>query len=148
MSATTLLAGVVESDVSGCVSNAATLRVADGQRLTIVQQPKGSWIEQGYHHTFVVETVNGVGTISYQWRFNGEPILGATLDSYTVDPATIGDAGEYDCLVSDDYINLTTSTATLRVADGNLPTSGLYGLGVLLVLLSMFGAYRQRRQTR
>src|ERR1700722_819446 len=58
-------------------------------------------------------TATGNGTLSYQWRFNGQPISGATAASYAVGTSvTISQAGNYDCVVTDTLSGTTATTAS------------------------------------
>ncbi len=143
-----LMRGLVKSDAHGVVSNAATLTVIDGRRLAIIQQPSSRRVEQGSACTFRVRTQDGVGIINYQWQHNGEVIFDEATESYTLTSATLDHSGDYDCMVSDDYITLMSSTARLTVVEEQLPLSDMSNLGVLALLLAVLGAYRQRRHAR
>jgi hypothetical protein len=49
--------------------------------------------------TFQVVATTGANPLSYQWRLDGNDILGANSDTYTIASAVPGDAGVYDCVV-------------------------------------------------
>ncbi len=82
--------------------------------LAITSQPQGDSITTGQHHTFTV-VASGTGTLSYQWRKDGNPISGATSASYTVSNASLSDAGSYKVVVTDDASTLTSDEVTLSV---------------------------------
>lgn len=60
-------------------------------------------------------TANGTGPLSYQWRFDGVPIAGATGSTLTLNGVTTDDEGGYDCVVSNSLSNATSAAATLTV---------------------------------
>jgi hypothetical protein len=57
----------------------------------------------------------GNGAIRYQWRFNGNPIPGATGPNLTVPNATLANDGSYDVLITDDVGTIPSPTARLTV---------------------------------
>jgi len=57
----------------------------------------------------------GSRPFSYQWRFNGTAILGATNSSYTVANVGTGDAGGYDVIISNSGGTVTSSVAALTL---------------------------------
>ncbi|MBI5864637.1 MAG: immunoglobulin domain-containing protein [Planctomycetes bacterium] len=58
---------------------------------------------------------SGSTPMTFQWRKDGGNIGGATSDSYTIDPITLGDGGSYDCVVTNACGNATSNAATLTV---------------------------------
>jgi hypothetical protein len=80
---------------------------------TIITQPTGAARPIGSSHTFTV-VADGTAT-SYQWRFNGIEILGATNASYTRSNLTFADAGTYTCSVSNGSAAVVTQSAQLGV---------------------------------
>jgi hypothetical protein len=65
--------------------------------------------------TFTV-AATGTGPLTYQWRFNGENIVGATNTSLTYSNANLfTHAGHYDVLVTDDIGTRQSLPATLIV---------------------------------
>jgi hypothetical protein len=98
------------------ISNPATLRVG----LTFDQQPVSvapSPCETA--HFFVL--ASGKGTLSYQWRRNGAPlvndgrIFGANTLELTITGVHFEDEGTYTCLVSDDCETLLCNPAQLTL---------------------------------
>lgn len=53
--------------------------------------------------------------LTYQWRFNGNPLSGATAGTLAIDPVTSNHAGGYSVVVSNAGGTVTSSTATLSV---------------------------------
>jgi len=56
-------------------------------------------------------TVSGVGkkNFIYQWRHNGEDIIGETRYTLTIDSVTKDDGGTYDCVVTNKHGDCVTS---------------------------------------
>lgn len=82
-------------------------------------QPVDSIVCAGDLVTFSIGA-SGIG-ISYQWRkdgfdlVDGGAINGATTSMLTIDPVTSGDAGEYDCVISNSCNSATSDVAMLIV---------------------------------
>jgi alpha-tubulin suppressor-like RCC1 family protein len=55
--------------------------------------------------------------MGYQWRKNGQPIVGATSPTYSIAKALPADAGSYTVVVSNGGSSITSAVATLTVAD-------------------------------
>jgi autotransporter-associated beta strand protein len=55
------------------------------------------------------------GSLTYQWRFGGNPISGATSSTYTVDPVVPAAAGAYDVIVANSAGSITSNPGTLTV---------------------------------
>ncbi len=77
-------------------------------------------------------TAGGYGSIAYQWRRNGTPLVdggsvsGATTATLTIDPATFVDAGSYDVLVTDSCTSTASNAAALSVEFGDVPTTNIF----------------------
>ena len=71
-------------------------------------------VTQGNNASFSV-TATGASPLSYQWRFNENPISGANSAVHTVTNAQSSDAGSYDVVVSNTSGSVTSSVATLTV---------------------------------
>src|ERR1035438_2166866 len=64
------------------------------------QQLNPGFVGVGSNATMSVSApVTGVGPFSYQWYFNGNPITGATNDSYQVPSAGTTNLGSYQLVV-------------------------------------------------
>lgn len=53
----------------------------------------------------------GVAPLHYQWRKNGVPISGANSSTYTVTSLNIGNAGQYDVVVTNTYGSATSAAS-------------------------------------
>src|SRR5262249_25263192 len=72
---------------------------------------------RGGNATFGVTAHSGCYCVplSYQWRFNGAPIPGATNQNYQIINAQLTNAGVYAVTVADYYGSVLSSGATLTV---------------------------------
>ncbi len=104
---------VSNSCPSSATSSAATLAVNTAP--TITQHPQSQSACEGDSVTFNV-SATGTAPLSYQWRKNSVNIGGATSSSYTINPVSSGDAGNYDCVVSNSCGSVTSNPATLTVS--------------------------------
>lgn len=83
----------------------------------ITSSPASVSVAAGADATFTV-TATGTDPLSYQWRRNGEAILGATNASYTIVGVQATDAASYDVIVSNAAGSAPSSAATLTVLSG------------------------------
>jgi hypothetical protein len=81
---------------------------------TITTQPTGSTVCMGNSVSFTV-AASGTGPLTYQWRFNGTDIVGATGTTYTIANPQPSDAGNYDVVVTGGCSPATSNPATLVV---------------------------------
>jgi len=86
-------------------------------------------VEVGQTAIFMA-SVTGDGPFTYQWQFNGTNILDATNASYSVDSATLTDAGAYAVTVSS-FVGNTSQSASLTVnpALATLEIRSPFGMG-------------------
>jgi len=91
--------------------------------LSILVQPVAVTVDQGQTATFRVMAV-GSGTLSYQWRKNGDDIDGATMAHYNLSASDMTDSGmTFDVVVSNGTASATSDGATLTIeADTLAPT--------------------------
>jgi hypothetical protein len=80
----------------------------------ITTQPGSQTVCAGGPATFTVGA-SGTAPLSYQWRKAGVDIPGATSSSYGLGTVGPGDAGSYDCVVTDACGSATSNAATLTV---------------------------------
>ncbi len=60
-------------------------------------------------------TATGTATLSYQWRKDGSPIVGATARSLNLGPATTAAAGSYDVVITNGCASVTSAAVPLVV---------------------------------
>lgn len=102
---------IVANSAGSATSAAATLTL-DGPP-AITSQPSSVTVDPGAAATFVVGCTGA--SLSYQWRFNGNSISGATGSSFTVASPQSSDAGTYTCFISNPSGSATTVGATLTI---------------------------------
>jgi hypothetical protein len=79
----------------------------------ILIQPQSQTIAQGSNATFAVSAFGD--SLTYQWRFNGTNISGATLSAYTLSGGQATNTGNYDVILANNYGSVTSLTALLAV---------------------------------
>ena len=82
----------------------------------ISAHPRSTVVSPDVPVTFSV-TAAGVPLPSYQWRFNGNTLLGATDSTYLVPAASSADEGLYDVIVANTAGSVTSQVARLTVGD-------------------------------
>jgi len=111
------------------VDGSGNLYVADSSNSTIrkgtlsagplVQtQPADQYVAAGGSATFSV-MASGSSAVSYQWKFNGSAIPGATGSSYTIASVQSSNAGPYTVTVTDTDGSVTSNAANLYVDSGS-----------------------------
>jgi hypothetical protein len=106
---------VVANSAGSATSNNATLAVSStASAPSITTQPVSKTVTAGASATFSV-VASGTGTLTYQWRFNGSAISGATSASFTVSNAQTANAGSYTVVVANTVGSTTSNAATLTV---------------------------------
>lgn len=89
--------------------------------IQILSQPLAATVDPGATHTFNV-TAQALGALSYQWRFNGTSISGATASTFQLTAINEGDEGDYDVVISTLYGRAVSAAAALTV---NNPVSSV-----------------------
>ncbi len=89
---------------------------------TITTQPVSQTVVAGANVTFTVGAT-GTAPLSYQWRFNGVNMSGATASALNLAAVSSANAGSYSALVSNSAGSATSASATLTVTSaGTAPT--------------------------
>jgi len=101
---------VVSNDAGSVTSSVAVVTVNGPPSITV--QPQGTTVFAGQSLSLSV-TASGEG-LSYQWKKGGANITGATSATFTK-TATVGDAGDYTVVVSNDAGSVTSSAAAVTV---------------------------------
>lgn len=92
--------------------------------LVVITPPKNTTVVAGSNALFSV-SVTGVPPYSYQWRFNGSDIPGATNSAYAIEGTQLTDAGTYSVAVNNAIQSTFSEPAKLTVVD---PATILPGL--------------------
>ena len=82
----------------------------------IITQPANQAVPVGWPATFAV-SVGGSAPLSYQWRFNGDDLSGATTNPLTLSNVQSNQAGSYSVVVTNSYGSVTSAPALLQLAD-------------------------------
>jgi hypothetical protein len=106
---------VVVTNVAGSVTSSnAILIVNVPPAITTQPQPGTQSVTVGQSASFTV-SATGTAPLSYQWRFNGTNLVGATTPGYTRTNAHPADAGSYSVVVTNVAGSVTSSNAILIV---------------------------------
>jgi hypothetical protein len=92
-------------------------------------QPEDQAVYNGSNAVF---TGSAAGSApSYQWKFNGVPLAGATSSSLSLSPVTFFNAGSYSLVASNSTGPITSTNATLTVRPTSLLLNGSFESGNL-----------------
>jgi beta-lactamase superfamily II metal-dependent hydrolase len=105
---------VVVANAAGSVTSANAVLTVTAAPPSISTQPASQTVVQGSAATFSV-VASGTGTLTYQWRFNGANISGATTSSYTRSNAQTTHQGNYSVVVANSAGSVTSANASLTV---------------------------------
>jgi hypothetical protein len=103
---------VVSNLIKSVTSNPANLTV--GIKPSIVTQPVSQSKSIGSPVTFSIVAA-GSTPLSYQWSKDGNAIIGAVSDTYTINLLQNSDLGNYSCVVSNAFDTITSNIATLEL---------------------------------
>lgn len=88
--------------------------------VTITQNPISQNVDYNNPVTFSVGATTTGSTLTYQWQFNSNNIAGGTNAAYIITNVAAGNAGYYDCVVSNTAgSTMTSSVAQLVVGAAN-----------------------------
>ncbi|NDD40916.1 MAG: hypothetical protein EB082_21300, partial [Verrucomicrobia bacterium] len=113
---------IVVSNFFGSVTNSATLTIAAPPAIVAGPngggpadgQPQSRTVVQGQSATFSVNSVGSV-PLTYQWRFGGVNIPGATNTALTLNNVQAAQAGLYSVVITNPFGVTTSANATLTV---------------------------------
>lgn len=94
--------------------------LGDGSAPVITSEPTNQRVSVGASVKFSI-MADGSPTLHYRWRHNGAEladggrISGADTNTVTINPVEAGDAGNYDCVVTNDFGGVTSKPGRLRV---------------------------------
>jgi sugar lactone lactonase YvrE len=107
---------IVTNNEGSAISGAATLSVLGAPVISTV--PVTRAVQNGTAQTLTVAALGSA--LTYQWKFNGAAIVGATSPSYTIPSFGVGTVGTYSVLVSNSFGSSTATVATLNLASARL----------------------------
>ena len=107
---------LVVSNVAGLVTSAVAVLTVTGPP-AILTQPVSQSVVAGANAGFSV-TASGTAPLSYQWRFNGTNLSGATSTSLTLAGVQPANAGSYTVAVTNSAGSATSAAAVLTVLPG------------------------------
>jgi hypothetical protein len=114
---------VITNACGNATSTAALLTV--NTAASVASNPSPQTVCSGSPASFSV-TASGTAPFTYQWRQNTVNIGGATAATYNIASPVVGDAGTYDCVITNACGNATSTAALLTVQDspsiGTQPT--------------------------
>lgn len=93
-----------------------SLTVDAVQFVDITSQPSNQMVNEGADVALSVEAV-GSGALSYQWYFNDSAISGATAAELALSGISVGDAGNYYCVVSTGGVSETSNAVSVVVTE-------------------------------
>jgi hypothetical protein len=104
---------VTITNLFGSVNSSNALLTVNAAPLILIQ-PQSQTVLFGQSVTFSV-TVSGSQPLSFQWRFNGSNVLGATSSTYALQSVQPANQGSYSVLVSNMFGFTNSSNAALQV---------------------------------
>ena len=111
---------IVSNSVSSLTSTAAALTLTPAAVApSITTQPSAKTVVAGVSASLSV-IASGTAPLSYQWKKNDAPIIGATAPTYNLSSASTADTGTYTVVVTNFVGSVTSTTAAFTV---NTPPS-------------------------
>ncbi len=109
----------VVTNFAGSVTSRVAALTFNSVALNIVAQPVSLTVTQGTVASFSV-LASGVPVIAYQWFFGSLPIADATNSTYSIPSVDATNSGAYRVVVTNDYLALVSTSATLNVVAPSL----------------------------
>lgn len=106
---------VVITNIAGSVTSTVAALVVSNIAPSIVTDPVSLDVLVGNTVAFGV-TADGTAPLTYQWRFDGTNISGATNEDYSFNNAQTNNAGSYTVIVTNAWGAATSAVATLTVS--------------------------------
>ena len=105
---------------TGGIETSKTWSFLTAPEPTIERQPESISVVVGSATSFSV-SAKTISPVNYQWRFNGNPIPDATGRTLVLVNIQLGEAGDYDVVITDVGGTVTSIPATLSVLADVLP---------------------------
>jgi len=109
---------VAITNLYGSVTSATAVLLITNAAPAITAQPSSLSVLAGQSAAFNVAVV-GTAPLSFQWRFNGADLSGATTNPFVLTAAQPADAGNYSVVVSNFVGSVTSAVAVLTVNADN-----------------------------
>lgn len=107
--------------IAGLVSLFAIASLHADTAPTIASVSSSQTLTEGQSITLSV-SVNGTTPFTYQWRKDGNPITGATSNSYALNPALAEDDGAYTVVITNSAGSIIAGPIVLAVAPATPPS--------------------------
>ena len=108
------ITSIAASSSNAFSANSATARIIVIEPPAIATPPQSLTKAAGQTATFIV-SATGTGPLSYQWRYNGSALPGATGSTLTLNSVQPTNAGNYSVVVTNSAGSVTSAVATLTV---------------------------------
>ena len=109
---------VIVTNLMGGVSSKATLSVTGGVVPPVIAEaPVHQRVNPGAAVALMVTLADGTPPLTYQWRFNGRIIAGATEPVLNFPSAGLSDSGTYTVTVTNSAGSVSTDGTVLDVSD-------------------------------
>jgi hypothetical protein len=111
----------LQGSSGGLRGGLAGIIITDKPVITTQPQAPVATLYSGYPFNLSAAAI-GVPSLTYQWRKGGSNISGATNSTYAEASASLGDSGNYDVVVANQYGSVTSVVASVTVVDA-LPSN-------------------------
>jgi hypothetical protein len=121
----------IVGNLYGSVTSAPALLTAVAGLPVVTTPPQNATVICGDSATFQV-SAGGSTPLSYQWLFQGNPILSATNSQLTLNSVDLTQAGPYDVVITNSFGSVTTGavlTVTVATPQITSPLSALIAQG-------------------